>query len=251
MEGSQQKPGPLERKAVGSSQEQQVSQALWDRAEWKGPRCLLSSLRTVSASSQARSCPKGPRVPREGTPRGLGFPLVDPGAESGGLYCRAVRRMNNEHGGSEGQPLPSPSLEAMRKPSLCPQQLPTDGHSPLAVLSLYAQVNWSHPLVNSQPLCTPPPTRQPAPGSQDPGPAWEPLESSSTPSTHPPSTSSLGRQNKTSSAGFLLGYLSRGRGLRGLGWGWGRGKAPLPPGWGCVSGQQHTISFPPPVEINS
>lgn len=119
------------------------------------------------------------------------------------------------------------------------------------LFSLYTQVNWSHPLVNSQPLCTPPPTRQPASGSQDPGPAWEPLESSSTPSTHPPSTSSLGRQNKTPSAGFLLGYLSRGRGLRGLGWGWGRGKAPLPPGWGCMSGQQHTISFPPPVEINS
>lgn len=37
---------------VGSSQEQ-VSQALWDEVEWKGPRCLLSSLGAVSAASQA------------------------------------------------------------------------------------------------------------------------------------------------------------------------------------------------------
>lgn len=49
----QQKPGPTEGKAAESSQEQQVSPAPWNEVEWKGPRCLLCSLRVVSASSQA------------------------------------------------------------------------------------------------------------------------------------------------------------------------------------------------------
>lgn len=65
-----------------------------------------------------------------------------------------------------------------------------------------------------------------------------------------------GQTDPIPSLGFLLCYFPRGLGLRvvsmtGDGVGVGQRKGTPPPSWGSVSGQQHTVSFPPPVEINS